>query len=125
MDSLTNYFEEYRHPIEEIEADFRTRMSEGQLSPLQVSEYMIRLEHYKRKYSSIIEEYMSVYRSKLASLMVENEKLSKSKAEIMAQDTDAYKMARVCKVEYEYLESLISDIKYYQRALQSEWVGSK
>ena len=121
MELITNY----KHPVDIIMSGFTEQMEQGQVSPVQASEYMLRLEFYRNKYNVMMETYAQDYRGYLAQLLLDDIKLSKARAEIIAQNDDAYKMMRICKIELEHLEHFISQLKYYQRGIEKEWVNAK
>lgn len=91
-------------------------------SPVEVATYLQKIDRHLEIYTKQIEHLAHNYRLKLLSSRKEHK--TKADAEIQAQASDEYQLWQIAKLEKEDLDRRRSDLKYYQRAIEKEWIYS-
>lgn len=91
-------------------------------SPVEVATYLQKIDRHLEVYTKQIEQLAHSYRLKL--LEFRQTQKTKADAEIHAQASDEYRTWQIAKLEKEDLDRRRSDLKYYQRAIEKEWIRS-
>jgi len=109
--------------LTELLIDVKERINKGSLSPVQVAEFMLRLEQYRYQYQIEIERHDFQYRVEVAENL--NNKMTKSKSEALAQATKNYHKRQMYRIEADHIDKFISQLKYYQTGVEAEWINAR
>ena len=109
--------------LKDIISQIYQQVQSGTLSPVQVAQYMLKLESYRHETQLLVENNEREYRLLVAGFL--KDKMPKSKAEARAQASDAYSSRQMCRIEADHLDKIISQLKYYQKGVEAEWNNIK